>query len=225
MPSQSCPLSLPDALPIFRRGVGRRDAGRLREPHVPGRSADHAGVRLAPARRARVLRGHRRHGVARGRRLPDRRGDRRAPRDPRSEEHTSELQSLRHLVCRPSRALFPYPTLFRSFVAAWAVATLGGFVNRTFLADPLTMLASGWRLLVVHGFYEDIGVTVWRVGGGFLIAAAIGVPLGILDRKSTRLNSSHLGISYAVPVVPSFPTRRSSDLSSRRGPSRRWAAS
>src|SRR5262245_3329381 len=35
------------------------------------------------------------------------------------------------------------------------------------------------------------------------------------DRKSTRLNSSHLGISYAVchPDLRSFPTRRSSDLS------------
>src|SRR5262245_45371531 len=33
------------------------------------------------------------------------------------------------------------------------------------------------------------------------------------DRKSTRLNSSHLGISYAVLwAVLSFPTRRSSDL-------------
>src|SRR5262245_58328126 len=34
----------------------------------------------------------------------------------RSEEHTSELQSLRHLVCRLPRAppLFPYTTLFRS---------------------------------------------------------------------------------------------------------------
>src|SRR5262245_5287584 len=33
------------------------------------------------------------------------------------------------------------------------------------------------------------------------------------DRKSTRLNSSHLGISYAVlRDLPSFPTRRSSDL-------------
>src|ERR1035441_3135740 len=32
----------------------------------------------------------------------------------RSEEHTSELQSLRHLVCRPVFLLFPYTTLFRS---------------------------------------------------------------------------------------------------------------
>src|ERR1039458_8953005 len=36
--------------------------------------------------------------------------------DWRSEEHTSELQSLRHLVCRlpPVSPLFPYTTLFRS---------------------------------------------------------------------------------------------------------------
>ena len=68
---------------------------------------------------------------------------------------------------------------FVAFFAAWSVATLGGFVNPTFLADPLTMLRAGWRLLVVHGFYEDIGVTIWRVFGGFFLAAAIGVPLGI----------------------------------------------
>src|SRR5207244_2529998 len=34
---------------------------------------------------------------------------------PRSEEHTSELQSPDHLVCRPPQpTLFPYTTLFRS---------------------------------------------------------------------------------------------------------------
>src|SRR5436853_437164 len=36
------------------------------------------------------------------------------------------------------------------------------------------------------------------------------------DRKSTRLNSSHLGNSYAVHRdLHSFPTRRSSDLVAR----------
>jgi NitT/TauT family transport system permease protein len=68
---------------------------------------------------------------------------------------------------------------FVAFFAAWAVATIGGFVDPTFLADPVTMLRAGWRLLVVHRFYEDIGVTIWRVFGGFALAAAVGVPLGI----------------------------------------------
>src|ERR1035438_2635533 len=35
----------------------------------------------------------------------------------RSEEHTSELQSLRHLACRPRSPLFPYAPLSRSALA------------------------------------------------------------------------------------------------------------
>src|SRR5438045_7587713 len=41
-----------------------------------------------------------RRGAAPLPRIVDRRAPGRAPRRPRSEEHTSELQSLRHLVCR-----------------------------------------------------------------------------------------------------------------------------
>src|SRR5262245_34647237 len=137
------------------------------------------------------------------------------------------------------------------------------------------MLQEGYSLFARHGFAKDIGLTVWRVVGGFAIAAILAVPLGVAmgawkpveaffepfisfsrylpasafipllilwagigeaqklavifigaffqlvlmiavavgntrrdlveaaytlgrDRKSTRLNSSHLGISYAV---------------------------
>ncbi len=69
---------------------------------------------------------------------------------------------------------------FVLFFVAWGIATLGGFVSKTFLADPFTMLQAGWRLLTEHGFYKDIAITVWRVLGGFLIAAVLGVPLGIM---------------------------------------------
>jgi NitT/TauT family transport system permease protein len=68
---------------------------------------------------------------------------------------------------------------FAVFLAGWSAATLGGYVAPQFLADPLTMLGEGWALLAQHGFLADIGITVWRVVGGFVIAAAIGVPLGV----------------------------------------------
>jgi NitT/TauT family transport system permease protein len=70
-------------------------------------------------------------------------------------------------------------SFFVLFVAVWAVATFGGFVNPIFLADPLKMLVSGWTLLTEYGFAHDIGMTVWRVVGGFVIAAAIALPLGV----------------------------------------------
>ncbi|WP_224405973.1 ABC transporter permease [Afifella sp. IM 167] len=68
---------------------------------------------------------------------------------------------------------------FAFFVALWSFATFGGFVSRTFLADPFTMVVEGWRLMTEFGFAYDIGMTVWRVLGGFILAAVLAVPLGI----------------------------------------------
>ena len=71
-------------------------------------------------------------------------------------------------------------SFFVLFAAAWAFATLGGYVSKTFLADPITMVQDGWLLLTKFGFAYDIGMTIWRVVGGFVLAALIAVPLGIL---------------------------------------------
>jgi NitT/TauT family transport system permease protein len=71
-------------------------------------------------------------------------------------------------------------SFFVVFFAAWALATLGGYVSKTFLADPVTMLQDGWTLLTRFGFAYDIGMTIWRVVGGFVLAAAVAVPLGVL---------------------------------------------
>jgi NitT/TauT family transport system permease protein len=68
---------------------------------------------------------------------------------------------------------------FLLFVAVWAAATFGGWVNPLFLADPWKMLLSGWTLLTEMGFAHDIGMTVWRVLGGFTIAALLALPLGV----------------------------------------------
>ena len=68
---------------------------------------------------------------------------------------------------------------FVLFFAAWGAVTFSGLVPKIFLADPLTMLRDGWALITDHGFLKDIGVTVWRVVGGFILAALIAVPLGL----------------------------------------------
>ena len=70
-------------------------------------------------------------------------------------------------------------SFFVVFVAVWSIATFGGFVQKTFLADPIAMLKSGWTLFTQMGFSKDLGMTVFRVVGGFAIAAALAVPLGV----------------------------------------------
>ena len=68
---------------------------------------------------------------------------------------------------------------FILFVAVWAFFTLGGFVSPTFLASPPTMVKEGYLLFTEYNFIHDIGMTVWRVFGGFILAALVAVPLGI----------------------------------------------
>jgi NitT/TauT family transport system permease protein len=92
---------------------------------------------------------------------------------------------------------------FILFFAAWAIATFGGFVPRTFLADPITMLREGHALFTQHGFAKDIGFTVWRVLGGFLIAAALAIPLG---HRHGGLEAGR-GVLRAVRVVLALPAR------------------
>ena len=71
-------------------------------------------------------------------------------------------------------------SFFILFFALWAAVTFGGMISKTFLADPVTMVRSGYDLLVNQAFAYDIGMTVWRVLGGFAIATVLAVPLGVL---------------------------------------------
>lgn len=68
---------------------------------------------------------------------------------------------------------------FVVFVVVWSFFTLGGFVSPTFLASPITMVKEGVNLFTQYDFSHDIGMTVWRVFGGFVLAAIVAVPLGI----------------------------------------------
>src|SRR5256885_9795695 len=83
------------------------------------------------------------------------------------------------MIRRPPRStLFPYTTLFRSHVR-------GGFppeIQSAFQKNPMLAAEVARRVLDAH-FPESIRQDVLDAVG---------------DRKSTRLNSSHLVISYAV---------------------------
>lgn len=68
---------------------------------------------------------------------------------------------------------------FALFLAFWSALTALGVVAPQFLASPLQAIKAAWALLVEFNFLNDVGMTVWRVMGGFTAAALIAVPLGI----------------------------------------------
>jgi len=69
---------------------------------------------------------------------------------------------------------------FVVFFVLWGAVTFGGIVPPLFLADPLKAAKSGIELFTQYNFHADIAITIWRVLGGFVIAAVFAVPLGIL---------------------------------------------
>lgn len=70
-------------------------------------------------------------------------------------------------------------SFFLLFLGVWALATYGGWIQPLFLANPGKTLAAGISLFGEYGFVSDVVITIWRVLGGFAVAALIGVPLGI----------------------------------------------
>ena len=79
----------------------------------------------------------------------------------------------------PGARLWLGVAFFVAFIGGWALLTATGLVPPHFLASPWKTLQSGWMLFAEQGFLHDVGMTVWRVVGGFLLAAVIAVPLGI----------------------------------------------
>src|SRR2546426_1579947 len=102
------------------------------------------------------------------------------------------------MIRRPPRStLFPYTTLFRSNPIVDERTLVVGISQSGETADTLAALREakrrGARTL---GLVNVVGSTIAReVDGGIYLHA--GPEIGV-DRKSTRLNSSHLVISYAV---------------------------
>src|SRR3712207_7121742 len=96
------------------------------------------------------------------------------------------------MIRRPPRStLFPYTTLFRSAMTAIAL--------RPYQLDALRAIygaeVDGKRRLLVQ-MATGLGKTIF---------------FGTLDRKSTRLNSSHANISYAVFCLKKKNNRRTTD--------------
>src|SRR5699024_12586935 len=94
--------------------------------------------------------------------------------------HASPLCLCSHhtLHTPPPSTLFPYTTLFRS--------------------GTLAMIGKRWRVTIEDGPHSRQGAQSRREVALVETTWVARHRLTMLDRKSTRLNSSHVSISYAV---------------------------
>src|SRR5690606_39938090 len=95
----------------------------------------------------------------------------------------------------PRSPLYPYTTLFRSLV--------GRVADHHIVQAPTGNKAEVIQELIdlghplIHGLHQQCPALFWELGKRLFIKGAV-TQLPGRDRKSTRLNSSHVKISYAV---------------------------
>ena len=70
--------------------------------------------------------------------------------------------------------------LFIAFFALWCLLSYGAFISPIFLPTPTQVAMELVELFTQKDFHLDIATSVQRVLGGFALAAALAVPLGIL---------------------------------------------
>src|SRR5436305_5079023 len=99
------------------------------------------------------------------------------------------------LASQPSSPLFPYTTLFRSDCARAQARS----IDEAWSAFQLsTESADGTQRRHAPRGAQPLRSTPQQMRSGILATVGARRLLQELDRKSTRLNSSHVRISYAV---------------------------
>ena len=84
---------------------------------------------------------------------------------------------------------------FASFLVLWSILTYGGFVDPLFLPSPGRVFQAGVDLFYELGFTTDILNSVYRVMMGFVLAAIIGVPIGLI------MGTFKVAEAFTEPVV------------------------
>jgi NitT/TauT family transport system permease protein len=66
------------------------------------------------------------------------------------------------------------------FFLLWLLVTEAGWIQPFFLPSPIAVASRLGDMVVNGGYLVDVWASVYRVFGGFLLAAVVAVPIGIL---------------------------------------------
>ena len=90
----------------------------------------------------------------------------------------------------------------------WAIISYAGLVTPLFLPTPTAVIRAGIQMLLEENLIVDILASSMRVAAGFIVAAIIGVPIGILMgtfHSMQSLFSPIVGTVRYMPVVAFVP--------------------
>jgi ABC-type nitrate/sulfonate/bicarbonate transport system permease component len=90
----------------------------------------------------------------------------------------------------------------------WYLLYLTGFIHPLFLPPPHAVIAKLLEVLTTLEVWKDIAFSFWRIMVGFLIAAVIGIPIGLLMGLYKKVYSSFevlVDFFRSLPALAVFP--------------------
>ena len=69
---------------------------------------------------------------------------------------------------------------FAVLLLVWSMASHFEMVDPLFLPEPINVLKKLWETACDGSLWTDMGVSIYRISMGFLLATVLGVPIGIL---------------------------------------------
>jgi NitT/TauT family transport system permease protein len=100
------------------------------------------------------------------------------------------------------------PVAIACFLIFWEMATRLGNVPEIFLPRPSLVVVALYDLFANKNLIYDLGLTLYRIFGGFLLAAFVGIGLGLLMGMSRRIYAVadiFVAALYPVPKIALLP--------------------
>ncbi|WJR80010.1 ABC transporter permease [Bradyrhizobium sp. NP1] len=100
------------------------------------------------------------------------------------------------------------PVALALFLVLWEVGVRLGNIPEVFLPAPSLVVVSLYDLFAHKQLLYDLGVTLYRIFGGFIAAAFIGIVLGLLMGMSKRIYAIadiFIAALYPVPKIALLP--------------------
>ncbi|QQK81122.1 ABC transporter permease [Salicibibacter cibi] len=89
-----------------------------------------------------------------------------------------------------------------SFLLIWEIASYNEWVNPLFISSPIEIGQASIGMIQDPTFWGNMSVSGYQFGVGFLLAMAVGIPMGILSGWNSTVNSLVIPFISALYVTP-----------------------
>src|SRR5450759_439202 len=102
------------------------------------------------------------------------------------------------------RAAWPKLAALAIALGSWQIVVVSGWRESYVLPGPVPVFVELGHRLVVQDFWEAVGITMTRGVVGFVIAAALGLVLGVLVARSRILRAAIGSLITGLQTMPSI---------------------